>query len=141
MLVLRAADEKTRRLELHSDSRSGKAASILAHPRVALCFWNPQTQLQLRVSGAANLCDSLQRRASAWARIPASSRQNYQSEAAPGNALPEGSANGPVHGLAHFAILEVTVQRLEWLWLGVTSHQRGLATWSEGRWAAVRLTP
>ncbi len=146
LLVLRAADFAARRLELHSDSRSAKLESMATEPRVALCFWDSRAQLQLRASGVAAVSADFARRESAWARVPEESRRNYRSESAPGTVSAGtesevATANRPDAGFGHFAILDVELCRLEWLWLGRAPHSRGCVTWTDGRWRPVLLTP
>lgn len=141
MLVLRAADSRARRLELHSDSRSAKFHSIAGNPLVELCFWHPAAGLQLRAAGEGRVETSLARRESAWARVPDESRRNYRTESAPGAILPGPDANRAADGFANFAILDVEVSRLEWLWLGGVRHERGRAAWDGRRWGVELLVP
>ena len=154
VLVMRGADSQARRLEFHTDSRSAKLRAISRQPRVVLCFWDPAAQLQLRAAGiAAAWGDSPHResreggsarRESAWARVPADSRRNYAGESPPGSIIANSNrpvAPDPQGGFAHFAILDVALFRLEWLWLGGPTHVRGEALWADGTWKAAPLAP
>lgn len=164
LLVMRAADSQARRLEFHTDSRSAKLRAIRRQPRVELCFWDPVARLQLRASGMAEALgdsgdqesrggDSKQpesgqhesgRRESAWARVPADSRRNYAGESPPGSPLSNPDrlrVADPQGGLAHFAVLDVELFRLEWLWIGGPTHVRGEALWAGDIWRAAPLAP
>lgn len=143
-LVLRSVDSFSRRLELHCDSRSAKFRAIAATPRVELCFRDSQAALQVRAAGLAHVITDSPVRESAWARVPDASRRNYRSESAPGEPLPSAGARLLPDGFVHFAILQVEVERLEWLWLGNADsrpHERGRASWDGARWNAGLLTP
>ena len=143
MLVMRAADSATRLLEFHSDSRSAKLKAITLEPRVELCFWDSAAQLQLRASGVATISADSARRESAWARVPFDSRKNYSGESRPGpiRCDPNPEAVHEEDGFANYAILDVELCRLEWLWLGATPHSRGQVLWEGGAWRARPLTP
>lgn len=141
MLVMRAADCAGRRLVFHTDSRSAKLRAISANPSIELCFWDPVAQLQLRATGKAQLVADSALRDSAWARVPDASRLNYARESAPGTVVRGETAGRSVDGFAQFAILDVQVSRLEWLWLDAGDHQRGQVSWDGARWIAERLVP
>lgn len=148
LLVMRAADSQARRLEFHTDSRSAKLRAISRQPRVELCFWDPLGQLQLRASGMAAVSDEFSadsgRRGSAWARMPTDSRRNYAGESTPGAILTDSNRSpvaDPRAGFAHYAILDVVLFRLEWLWIGGPAHVRGEAVWGGEMWKAAPLAP
>lgn len=141
MLVMREAGLAARRLTFHSDLRSAKLRAIAANPSIELCFWDPAAQLQLRARGEARVAADSARRDSAWARVPVASRRNYARESAPGTVLATETASLSADGFAHFAILDVEVERLEWLWLGAAGHQRGQTVWDGALWQAERLVP
>lgn len=143
MLVMRAADSATRLLEFHSDSRSAKLKAIALEPRVELCFWDSAVQLQLRASRVAAISADSARRESAWARVPVDSRKNYSGESrlGPIRCDPNPEAVHEEDGFANYAILDVEICRLEWLWLGATPHSRGQVSWEGSAWRAGPLIP
>lgn len=144
ILVLRAVDSQARQLELHGDSRSAKFRAIAQTPAVELCFWDSGAALQLRVKGVARAIADSAVRESAWARVPDDSRHNYRSESQPGTPLPPDGGRQLADGFAHFAILQVDVLQLEWLWLGsaaLPAHARGRASWDGAQWNAEQVTP
>jgi hypothetical protein len=138
-LVLRAVEPGAGRIWLHSDSRAAKIAEIETEPRVALGFWDPVRQLQLRLEGRAGVERDGEAQEAAWARAPEAARRNYASVDPPGanfradELLPDGRAN--------FAMIRVVAARLEWLWLGKAGHVRGESRFCEGVWQRRRLQP
>ncbi|MGL6044305.1 MAG: pyridoxamine 5'-phosphate oxidase family protein [Sandaracinobacteroides sp.] len=139
ILVLRGVDPAAAMLWLHSDGRAGKIADMAAEPRVALVFWDPARQLQLRVEGEALLETDPGRLDASWARVPPDARRNYASADPPGAVLGAGGLLGD--GRANFALVEVRARRLEWLWLGAARHVRGESRLEPGGWADRALQP
>jgi len=141
-VVLRSVDRATGRFRLHTDRRSGKAAEIAACPGTSLLFWDPRHALQLRVSGEARLLTEGAEVAAAWAIVPEAARANYRTSLPPGSVL---AAPGPApeagDGEANFALVDVTAESLDLLWLGPEGHRRaGWQRRADG-WAGVWRVP
>jgi general stress protein 26 len=140
-LVLRGVDRESRRLQLHSDSRAGKVAAIGHEPRVALTFWCPRDRLQLRIAGLATVEASGDLVAEAWLRVPPVARRNYLTALPPGAPLDGGTPEVTTTRSAHFALIGISIQSMDWLWLGEPDHRRGLLAWDGNSWAARWLVP
>jgi len=156
VLVLRGVARESRLLRLHTDVRSGKVAELAADPRCALLFYDPGARLQLRASGCARVERDSAAADAAWAGTRLLGRRCYLAPVAPGTP-----AAGPVSGLppalegrqptaeesesgrAHFAIVLVTVHRLEFLQLAFSGHRRGAFDWRDdvGAWTGHWLVP
>src|SRR4051812_21579125 len=54
-VVLREVDEPNRRLVFFTDSRSPKAAQIVAHPDATLVFWSAAMNWQLRCAAQLSI--------------------------------------------------------------------------------------
>ncbi len=136
IVVLRAFDADLRLLRFHTDLRSDKFEELGADQRVALLFYDPETKIQLRIEGQAELHKDDAIADHAWQTSYASSRQAYGTEPAPGSVIPEGHAfkvpentDDAAAGRRHFAAVRVRCERLECLWLGDTGHRRALFEW------------
>jgi pyridoxamine 5'-phosphate oxidase len=144
VVVLRRAERTLRELEVHSDARAHKLVQLHAHPRACLVFHDRRRQLQLRawVHATVHAGDPTARRA--WDRLPGSSHRTYLAPRTPGEPTPAPDPNLPSDlraalpdrteaepGFARFAALVLRVQRLEWLRLDRTGHQRARFEWSD----------
>lgn len=143
VLVLRAVDVATRILTFHTDTRSAKTSEILLDPRVALTFYDAARKAQVRINGFASLhsCDAVAHQR--WAASRPSSLRCYLG-AQPGEVSAQPTSGLPlyVEGRepelseltsveAHFAVLQVTAHRLEWLHLHTRGQRRAVFAWPE----------
>ncbi|MEM6489017.1 MAG: pyridoxamine 5'-phosphate oxidase family protein, partial [Pseudomonadota bacterium] len=142
-VVLRQADPSQRRLVFHTDRRSTKAGEIEADGRLSLLFWDPRAKLQLRVWGQARLLTEDPLVDDEWRRLAPGSRDIYRVPMTPGRliddpSVAEGTSDGD--GRDVFAVVPVTVMRIDWLHLRAENHRRarfdvGPDGW-HGRWLA-----
>ncbi|MCR9070361.1 MAG: pyridoxamine 5'-phosphate oxidase family protein [Alphaproteobacteria bacterium] len=120
VVVIRSIDPRTRRLEIFTDARSAKVREIEADPRVALAFWDPTAQQQLRMSAVARSVGDREQIDSRWHAIGAI-----------GQALYDGDP-------ARFVVIEAVWTEWDWLWIGGKPHRRARFSWlrgvPEGRW-------
>lgn len=124
-VVLRSADAAARELRLFADARSPKVEQLSANGRAAVTFWDPKTQIQLRVAGeCVRLYDDEVIRA-AWKHVPESNRINYCTALSPGSSIESPAADHLASdGVDNFAVLAFIAQSFDWLWLDRTSHKR-----------------
>lgn len=153
-VVLRRVEAAERRITFHTDRRSAKAGEIEADGRVTLHFWDARAKLQIRLWGQARVVAEDPLAGEAWARLAPRQRATYlgslppgrpietpeEGDAAFGTALgaAEGEA-GEARGRGAFAVVPVTVMRLEWLHLREAAHRRARFDWGgewQGRWLA-----
>jgi pyridoxamine 5'-phosphate oxidase len=149
IMVLRAADCAARTMRLHTDVRGEKLAHIARRPRVSLLFYDPQAKLQLRVAGEARVHagDGVAREA--WAASRPQSRLCYEQTQAPGQPIDRPFPELPVDmrfaqsddGEKNFAVLMVTADRIEWLYLAIEGHRRARWAWAAGAWQGTWLAP
>ena len=141
VLVLRACDAAARRLTFHTDTRSAKIPELASDPRAALTFYDAARKVQLRINGIGRVHagDALSRQR--WAASRPSSLRCYLG-AQPGAVSPEPTSGLPAQVLGrepelselasaepYFAVIDVTVQRLEWLYLHTRGQRRALFVW------------
>lgn len=148
MIVLRGWDPATSTLRLHTDARSAKVAAIGDGAPVGLLFHDPEAKIQIRARGRGWIETNTARVEAAWQASSEYARRCYLAVAAPGS-----KADGPTSGLppevegvrpseeqllparANFALLLVTVEEFDWLWLSADGHRRARLVDGEWRWA------
>lgn len=154
-VVLRRADAAERTLRIHTDRRSAKVVEIAADPRVGVHVYDPDAKIQLRLAATAAVHADSRLADQAWAATTAMARRCYLADPAPGTPV-----GGPVSGLTggheaavprgpeseagrgNFAVLRLTVQTLEWLYLAARGHRRARFSWgADGRMIATWLVP
>ncbi len=130
-VILRAFDPATRRLRIHTDSRSPKVTELRAEPRAALLGYDPAARMQLRLAGSLRLHDDDALAEEAWASSRESSRMTYAAAHAPGTPLaaPSTAPDDPRAGRAHFVALLMTIATLDWLLLHPAGHRRARFAW------------
>ncbi|MBI1403695.1 MAG: flavin-binding protein [Porphyrobacter sp.] len=153
VMVLRAFDSASWTLRLHTDSRAPKAAAIAADPRVAAVLYDKGAKIQMRLRGEGQILTAGPQVDAAWAASTNFARRCYLGDA------PGAASDGPTSGLPpefegvepddeqllpareNFAVLLITVNAVDWLYLAHTGHLRAQFTrasdgaW-EGRWVA-----
>jgi hypothetical protein len=150
-LVLRRAVAELGVLNFHTDSRSPKCSQLDRDPRASWCFF--AEGVQLRCSGRAAVQREGDAVDSAWERTGGFSRRSYLVESEPGAEL-----DGPGSGLSedilarppsleagepgrvHFAVVELSVERIDWLHLAHSGHRRAGFERSNG-WRGRWLQP
>ncbi len=143
-LVLRGFEPKERCIRLHSDARAGKVAELRAEPRCALHFYDAKAGLQMRLGATASAHEGADSAAdAAWAASREFSRMCYAIEPAPGTPVPAppDAPRDAEAGRAHFAVILLRFDRLEWLDLAASGHRRARFDWREGTLSATWLVP
>ena len=141
VLVLRAADVASRTLTFHTDTRSAKMPELAVDPRVALTFYDAARKAQVRINGTATVHAGDLLSQQRWAASRPSSLRCYLG-AQPGAASAEPTSGLPPHfegrepewaelagAEPYFAVIELTVLRLEWLHLHTRGQRRALFVW------------
>ena len=153
VLILRAFDVETRTLTFHTDTRSAKVPALTLDARVAVTFYDAARKLQLRTGGEATLHVGNALANARWQASSASSLRCYlgiapgATSAQPTTGLPpdlEGvipGRAGLTAGEENFAVLQVKLQRLEWLYLHSRGQRRALYRWDAGGLTMEWLNP
>ncbi len=151
-VVLRHADRAAGRLRFHTDRRSAKLGQLLHDDRVCLLFYGDS--VQVRVRGIAHVqvddaeCDA------AWLSTSPMSRRCYLTIGAPGTPSAAPTSGLPAQlesgrpaveatesGRAHFAVVVVQVQAIEWLFLAASGQRRAGFSRTAGGWMSTWLIP
>ena len=156
IVVLRAFDASTRLIEIHSDSRAQKIAQLQLGSEsgtgsdtqsgsASLLFYDARSRTQVRVQATASVAIDNAISQAAWNKLPEHGRTQYLGLNAPGTALseaPQGEAL--VLGTkAHFAVIHLTIESIDWLVLAREGHQRARFVWDKntGKHATYPLVP
>lgn len=141
VLVLREVVLEARLLRFFTDARSPKCDQIRQFPRGALLMWSPKLNWQLRLAVGLDLRLDGTEVSSLWsglARSPAA--KDYLSPLAPGSALANALDQTSKRSEArheqrtHFALLDATVQSIDWLELSAQGHRRARFDARGARW-------
>lgn len=137
IVVLRGFDVPSRRIEIHSDSRAQKMAQLQSG-NASLLFYDARSRTQVRVQASASVAINNAISQAAWSKLPEHGRTQYMGLAAPGsqqkNATAVGSTavGGTVEAgtAAHFAVIHLTIESIDWLILAREGHQRMSFVWN-----------
>lgn len=144
VMILRSVDATARQLTFYTDTRSAKTLALALDARTAVTFYDAARKLQLRASGLGVL--HVAGDALAEARWHSSSPRSLRCYlgAQPGDISATPSSGLPADlesrvpewaelasGKAHFAVLTVTLQHLEWLYLHTRGQRRAAYAWSD----------
>jgi pyridoxamine 5'-phosphate oxidase len=144
-VILRKVFPSARQLVFFTDIRSEKIRDIADCQRVAVLFWNPNQNLQLRSAGTAAVLADPVVVDQYWQTIPDYARRDYGSVDAPGAVLSSSAEGGYDLSVSrqHFAVLTIELDKLDCLQLSRDEHQRQRFTWDAEQlhWADSRLVP
>lgn len=134
-VVLREVDVRTKQLLIYTDERAGKVHQLLNHPRGTLVMWSPALGWQLRCRVRLSLEMSGLAASSRWARIRLSpAAQDYLSPLPPGTPLHGAAPAHPPVTRAYFAVIDASVESLDWLELHAEGHRRAIFDGQGARW-------
>ena len=144
-VILRKVFPSSRQLVFFTDVRSQKMQQLAGCSRIMLLFWNPQHNLQLRLSGVASsetdetLVDAY------WETVPEYARHDYGSVEAPGAVLSDSQAGNWHLATARnqFTVLNVHADAMDVLRLGRDGHDRKRFEWNDRQtqWTMATLMP
>lgn len=141
-VVLRRVILETFTLIAHTDIRSPKVAELRARPQSEWLFYDPQTQVQLRLRGMTEIVTAGEEFEAAWEATPSGLRPNYDAVDPPGSAWRERvSERDPVRARGNFGLLRSEIHEADWLQLRPPEHERIVFTLKGGEWSGVRVVP
>lgn len=152
-MVLREFDSGLWALRFHTDTRAPKVAAVADDSRMAVLFYDKGAKIQIRARGIGEVLTDHPLTDSAWANGSNFARRCYLGDGpgaisgAPTSGLPdefegvEPSDEQLVPARDNFAVLRVTLTRLDWLYLAHTGHvraqfERGETGDWQGRWVS-----
>jgi len=152
--ILRDLAWNAQRLRLHTDARSSKVQEIAARPGVSLAFYDPRAEVQIQLSGRAEVHVHDEYADKAWAGASPSSLRAYL-----GNALSGAPSQTPLSGLPsdveglippadriaqgrkNFAAIEVVFDQIDWLFLSSYGNRRARFAMKREKWVGTWLVP
>jgi pyridoxamine 5'-phosphate oxidase len=154
VMVLRKTDRLTNMLRFHTDRRSAKAGQVGRQNVISVLGYDAGAKIQLRASGTAAILHTGALADEAWANTSPSGRRSYLTTYSPGSISNVATSGLPTAfekdvpslieseiGRANFAILPVSVNRLEWLHLASTGHRRAAFERTGDTWSGQWLIP
>jgi pyridoxamine 5'-phosphate oxidase len=154
VMVLRHVDARAGVLRFHTDIRSPKAAAVGGGAPVSLLFYDAAAKLQLRCSGIGTVVKDGPVADAAWGASAPSSRRCYLAALGPSSSAAQPTSGLPAAfedrlptlaeseaGRGNFAVLLVTLTRIDWLYLAHDGHRRALFQRSGDQWAGGWLVP
>ncbi len=143
VMILRSADAAARQLTFYTDTRSAKTLALALDARVAVTFYDAARKLQVRAGGLGVLHTGDALAEARWQASSPSSLRCYAGQT-PGDisAVPTSGLPAELEGRvpqwaelssaqAHFAVLSITLQRMEWLYLHTGGQRRALYQWTD----------
>lgn len=152
IMVLRGAEERFARLWFHTDVRATKVAELRADPSTCIVAYDPRDGVQIRLHGRAVIHGDDDVAARHWQQLDLAARHLYQTEGTPGvpHAEPDPRARAaierietqadPERARRRFAVIEVTVDSIDWLQSTTHGMQRAMLT-RDGGWVPVAVAP
>ncbi|MEM1131658.1 MAG: pyridoxamine 5'-phosphate oxidase family protein [Pseudomonadota bacterium] len=152
IMVLREADGDARRLRFHTDARAAKVNMVGDGAAVSVLAYDMKAKIQIRMHGTGHIETDTPNADTAWREATLYARRCYLADPAPGSftespisGLPsdlegvEPTEERSHLGRPNFALLYITIDRMEWLYLAHTGHRRALFTHEDdagwqGRW-------
>ena len=140
------------RLLISTDMRSEKVGELAANPACELCWYFTESREQFRLSGRAivigaaqaaleaKLADAMQR---TWAQRSSSARQSY-TWPQPKRRLDDAvlfTRDEPMQIPAHFALLLLEIQSVDYLNIAQNPHQRVAFSKLGGQWMPRVINP
>jgi pyridoxamine 5'-phosphate oxidase len=138
-MVLRGIEWSTAALRLHTHVKSPKIAAMQANSAVSVHFYDAAQKVQVICSGNARIDTNSPQTLQAWDKLPPFSRRCYMIDTAPGTVWHEPSAGFAEHnisldkvptmadserGKSNFAVINVHITRLDWLYLSFMGNRR-----------------
>ncbi|WP_284178932.1 pyridoxamine 5'-phosphate oxidase family protein [Rhabdaerophilum sp. SD176] len=136
-MILRGVEPEIRRLRFHTDIRAAKANDVAANGSVAVHIYDPGMKLQVRMTGLATISHGDATARMAWQNAQPMSKACYGTRPAPGTPIETGdgfslpASHSPelAEGETNFAVLRMTIETMETLYLAHGGHRRAAFGW------------
>ncbi|MEX0882941.1 MAG: pyridoxamine 5'-phosphate oxidase family protein [Cyclobacteriaceae bacterium] len=142
-VVLRGL-ERENRFYFYTDGRTKKVADLKKNPHMALLFYHPEKQVQVKVSGKALVHQQNETSERHWSNVKGEGKKAYNSMLNPGSPIvdPEEAFHWQVPmDDRHFCVIEVAANKIESLQLNGFNHIRMASEWEKQDWMHCWLAP
>ena len=153
-VILRQFMLPERSLVCYTDARANKVQEILNCANVSWLFYHPQSKVQLRISGSAELHADDQFADEQWAATKITTRLNYCATHPPGTVIDKPSSGIPdlliksaatlissEIGRENFMAIVCRIDAIDWLKLSTLGNRRARFDWDDDNLKAVWLIP
>ncbi len=128
-VILRRVDRSTRRLTIHTDTRSEKVTAWRSMPAASLHAWDPKARLQIRIGAQVVMRTGAALTADDWQRLSTGARQPFLQTTAPGSPIiaPDTLSDGPTDAAAPpdtFCVAHLLAGSVDLLELSTAGHRR-----------------
>jgi pyridoxamine 5'-phosphate oxidase len=126
-VILRSADAERGAVSFFTDLRSAKIKEMRRQPRVSLIGYDADAGFQIRLEGKATIDKEGRKKAAAWAACRSHSRTLFQHTLPSGTPIaapPEAAPADDGDGERHFAVVAVSIIRIDWLDISGPLHLR-----------------
>jgi hypothetical protein len=139
-LVLRQADETNRSIAFHTDSRSEKFRALQKNAQSSLVFYSAKDKIQLRLQGEALLHHMDPKTKKHWNNLYDLSKQCYRQAQSAGELYDaEKTSLGLAAAYDNFAVVEIILRKIDYLFLHVKGHLRYLFDLNDQGYKAFRI--
>jgi pyridoxamine 5'-phosphate oxidase len=128
-VILRSADAERGAVSFSTDLRSAKIKEMRRQPRVSLIGYDADAGFQIRLEGKATIDKEGRKKAAAWAACRSHSRTLFQHTLPSGTPIaapPEAAPADDGDGERHFAVVAVSIIRIDWLDISGPVHLRAV---------------
>lgn len=153
-VILRGLILPERILVCHADSRSPKVKNINDNNKISWLFYNPRKEIQLRLSGIAELHANDRFADVQWEKTKLTSRLNYCAIEPPGTPVTEPSSGLPdfllnkvpnlletEKGRINFMTISCRIDSIDWLRLSILGNRRARFEWDSNGVKSAWLIP
>ena len=132
-------------LLIFADYRTPKIQEIKLQPQVALLFYHPKTQKQIRLQAMATIHHQNTISLQEWSNLSNHAKKDYQTILPPGSDLPlkdQDEIHDPNLGSNFFSIISLKPINIDVLQLGNgRHHQRMIGEMNKGEWLGRKVMP
>ncbi len=145
-VIIRSADAERGAVSFFTDLRSAKVQEMRHEPRVSLIGYDAEAGFQVRLEGRATIDAEGPEKALAWAACRSHTRALFRHPLPSGTpiAAPAEDASGDdgdSDGEGHFALVVVSVIRIDWLDISGALHLRAVSQRDGCGWRGGWVTP
>lgn len=144
-VILREVDVRAGTVAFATDARTAKVQELGRDPRVAVTFYDPDRDVQLRLEGTGEVVRDADARRAAWDGLGEGSKRLYDKPLVPAMSLADvvsdGLGGGDGAAFERFAWVRVVVDAVDAIDLSGVEHARVLHSRRSDRWVITRLVP
>ncbi len=139
-VILRHADALEKKLFFHTDIRSPKVEALQKDNRVSWSFYSEPIKLQVRMTAEARIHYENEVAENAWQKLKPNSHITYSALHAPGLPLTEHTNVAALEGdfnllqfaKSNFAVVETSIQTIDFLFLHHAGNRRAFFNCASG---------